>query len=527
LRRYFLFFAEFEYAEQAAKQASKICEKLGQKSSYTYFQSKLCLAECYIPQKRLEEARKAVCDLDLTVFTGNDTLSDIISSAGFVYCELSMGEKIEPLCLDFLKRKNTEIVGQIDANMILCVVNEERGNLDEAEKYAETAKNILETTNDDYMRKQFYMHYYRAKARIAFRRGNNQRAAEIMLEFLSLFTEEEKLMFSFNVVYTELGLYYANIGDIKNAEEAYGMAEKILIHNHMPIEAYVGLYNNIACQMINDAKFDEAKKYLDKILAIQPAVLKPRTYLDCVICGNIAWTEFALGNADYAMKIAQDGIRCHKKLGAENTREYITALYNYALMLVGKEKHKDVAFFMKEVLDAMDGNLNLFDAKVRSEAVNQYIYALLMTDKTEEAYQYAKNQSEYYSDLYKDDVEKRCEAILGIGLAFASAGYKDCMEFYSIVKKLLEDEDKIESIVYARLMNYAGVYFFEFEKDIDTASGCLRDAKAILEDLNAVSDDLYKLVNDNIDFVKKEKQKSFPKLINKMAENLSDSDDTE
>lgn len=518
-------FAEFEYAEQAAKQSSEICEKLGQKSSYTYFQSKLCLAECYIPQKRLEEERKAVCDLDLTVFTGNDTLSDIISSAGFVYCELSMGEKIEPLCLDFLKRKNTEIVGQIDANMILCVINEERGNLEEAEKYAETAKNILETTNDDYMRKQFYMYYYRAKARIAFRRGNNQKAAKIVLEFLSLYTEEEKLMFSFNVVYTELGLYYAKIGDIKNAKEAYGMAEKILRHNHMPNDSYVGLYNNIAYQMINGAKFDEAKKYLDKIVAIQPTVLKPRTYLECVICGNIAWTEFALGNADCAMKIAQDGIRCHKNLGAKNTREYITAVYNYALMLVSKESHKDVAAFMEEVIDAMDGNPNLVDVKVRSEAVNQYIYALLMTDKTEEAYQYAKIQAEYYSDLYKDDVEKRGEAILGIGLAFASAGYRDCMEFYSIVKKLLEDEDKTESIFYARLMNYAGVYFFEFEKDIDTASGCLRDAKAILEDLNTVDDDLHKLVNDNIEYIKKEKQKNFDELIRKMAESLINTDD--
>ena len=517
--------AEFEYAEHAARQASEICEKLGQKSSYTYFQSKLCLAECYIPQKRSEEARQAICDLDLTVFTGNDTLSDIISSAGFVFCELSMGEKIEPLCLDLLKRENTEIIGQIDANMILCVVNEERGNLEAAERFAETAKNILEKINDDYLKKQFYMHYYRAKARIAFRKGDNKKAVQIMLEFLSFYTEEERMMFAFYAVYTELGLYYTNIGDAKNAEKMYTAAEKILKHNHMPNETYVVLYNNIAYQMINSAQFDEAKKYLDKIVTIQPSIVKPKTYLDGVICGNIAWTEFALGHVDSAMQIAQEGIRCQKKLGANNTREYITALYNYGLMLVSKGKHKDVTVFMKEVIDAMGGNPNLVDIKVRSEAVNQYIYALLMTDKTEEAYQYAKTQSEYYSELYKDDVEKRCEAILGIGLAFASAGYRDCMEFYSIVKELLEDTDKTDSIVYARLMNYAGVYFFEFEKDTDTASGCLRDAKAILEDLNAVEDDLYKLVNDNIKYIEKEKQKNFDELIRKMAESLNDTDD--
>lgn len=523
----FPYFNEFDYAENTAKRAIRICERLKEESSYIHFQARLALAQCYIPQNRLTEAKQAISGIDLRAFRGNEVLSDIISSAGFVFCELSMSEEIEPLCIEFLEYNNTDTVGQIAANIILSIVNEHRGELEAAENYAQNAKHIIDGIKDRNAAKQFFMHYYRAAARLASRRGDNIKAIATLREFLSFYTQEEQLYFAFHVVFNELGLYYAYSGDTESAEKSYLQAERILDHNHMPKESYIVLYNNSAHQLMTISKFQEAKKYLDKIVEVQPDVVRPKTFLDAVICGNIAWASFNLSNTDYAIEVSQASLNCYKKIGSENTREFATGTYNLALMYVNKEQYRDAVQLLKSFIDRSDKNPELCEMQIRIWADKYYVFSLLKLDCGKEAYAYAEREVTYFSGVFEEGDIRYADFLTEIGLAFISAQYEDCAQFYQMALDCLKTGGHEKTLSYAKLMNNIGVYLIDLQDDHNEALRYFIESKAVFEEIHAENNELYPVVLQNIDYANNVKMKKINEIIAGMAQTMKDELDNE
>jgi tetratricopeptide (TPR) repeat protein/serine/threonine protein kinase len=513
----FPLFSEFTYSESAAERALQICKQLKQESSYTCFEAKLAIAKSYLLQNRLTEAQEILQDVDLRVFSGNEALSDIINSAGIIFCELSLYNKAEDICTEFLQRNNTDITTQINANTILSVVNEQCGNLNKAEHYVQISGELINGIKEKENAKRLYMFYYRAAARLASRRGDNRKATNLLNELLDFYTEEEQTSFLFHVVFNEMGLYYSYLSNTKEAKKAYEKSEQILKINNMPKDAYLGLYNNIASQLESINQFMDAKVYLNKIVAIKPEILKPKTAFDAIVCGNIAWTAFNLDNVDYAIEVAEKGLRCEMKLGAEHTRECIISKSNLAGMYVKKEQFDKAIQLFKKVIDEFENDPNISDPKTRVAAGKWLIYSLIKTGCAEEGYYMAKKEAAYYSELFSEDDLAYADAISGIGTVFEGNRYYDCMEFYDMALERLTQEGHEKTLMYAKLIDYIGVYLIDLKDNSDEAMKYFIKSKSLFEELGATDDELYPVVIQNIEYAKKVKEEKFDKIISDLA----------
>lgn len=517
---------EFEYAENAAQRAMSICEKLHEQTSYTYFSTKLTLAELYIALGKSGKARDIVETVDVTAFQGSEMLSEFIGSAGVTYCELSMAERIEPLCIEFLKRTGTDMKGKMWSNIILCMVNEQRGDLDSAEQYSKQAIKLIEQSNDEFIKKQLSPIIYRAKARVFWRRGLLGEAISTIHRLMSMYSEEGKRSeLVFGGIFTELGLYYCANGNKVEGANAFAEAEAIFNAHAMPEEAYITLYNNIAYSLIQVSDFAGSKVYLDKLVKIRPVVITPKTFSDAISCGNIAWTEFGLSNVDYAVKLSERAVACFEKIGSENTNEYLTVTANLVMIYDSQGMVKQTLKISKKLLDLMSNNSNLFKANIHVLVTSRYVYALIMSDRAKEAYRYAKGLIDYYSSVFDGDTLQYSDALLDVGLAFASARYEDCTEFYKLVQDMLEKEGLTDSLPYAKLMNLVGAYLGNFHEKWDGALSYFVKAKDIMESISKEEDALYKQVLENIEYANSEEQKEFDKLIANLADVINNSGD--
>ncbi len=515
-------FGEFEYAENAAKRAIDICEKLKERHSFTYFHAKITLAQVYVPQNRIDEAKQVISDVDLSSFKGNEVLSDVISSAGFVFSELDMPEKIEPLCVEYLSCKNTDTFSRIVANVILSLVKEHKGDFDAAEHYAEEAKRDIDNLPDKNVAKLYSFYFYRPSARLAFRRGDCKKAIMLLQELLSARTEEEKKHYSFSVVYLEMGLYFACAGDMKSSEKAYARAKEILDYNKMPQESYVGLYNNIAHQLVMNGQFEEAKKYLDKILKIQPDVIKPKTLLEAIICGNIAWTlaNITKKNTEYALDLNQRSIRYFEKTGSQKLSEYATVLNNQALICYETERFNKAIPAFEALIKATDNNSSLLDTSTLILRYKLYLLSMLNAKRGRDAYTFAKERVKILSDRYGNSSELYAEFIMEMGAAFGASYYEDCAEFYHISEESLKAGGHTETVCYAKLLNYIGVYLADFKEKYDRSLSFFHQAKELFEKLNAQDEEAYKMAIENIKYAENKQQEEFDKLIAEMAKTI-------
>lgn len=516
----FPIFGEFDYAEKSAQRAITICEKLNEEHSFTYFHAKIVLAQVYIPQNRIYEAKKFISEVDLNAFKGNAVLSDIISSAGLVFCELDMPEQIEPLCITFLNSNNTDVFGKIIAYVILSIANEHRGDLDAAEQFAGQAKIIIDNLQDRNVAKLYSLYYYRPSARLAFRRGNYKKAIGLLQELLSIHTEEERTHHSFYVVFTELGLYHACAGEMKLSEKSYDQARRVLECNHMPKEAYIGLYNNIAHQLELNGQFAEAKKYLDEILKIQPEVIKPKTLLEAIICGNIAWTMANIPKKDveYALELNQRSIKYFEKTGFNNLSEYVAVLNNQILICFETEQFEKAIPAFESLIEVTDNNPALLNAEVLVLRYKLYLLSLLNIQRAKEAYDFAKKRIKILADRYGNNSVIYAEFIMEMGAAFGASSYEDCAEFYHIAEESLKSGGHTETTSFAKLLNYIGVYLCDLKNLFGKGLTYFHQAKELYEKLGAQDEEAYKTVLENIKYAEEKEQENIDKLIGEMAD---------
>lgn len=510
---------EFEYAENSAKRAIDICEQLHEKQSYTYFRAKITLAQVYVPQNRINEAKQVISDVDPGAFEGNEVLCDLISSAGLVFCELDMPEQIEPLCIEFVNRENTNILGRIVAYVLLSLANEHRGNCDLAEEYAEKAKKIIDDLPDRNVAKLYSLYYYRPSARLAFRRGDYKMAIALLQELLSIHTEEEKAHYKFSVVYTELGLYYTCNGDMKLGEKAYARAKEILDCNHMPKESYVGLYNNIAYQLEINGQFSKAKKFLDKIQTINPGVTTPTTQLEAIICVNIAWTlaNISKKNTEYAIDLNQRSIKYLEKTGVQNTAIYGTVLDNQALIYFDSEQYENAASAFKALIAFTDNDSSFLDAQTLVLRYKLYLISLLNTEMITEAHAFAEERVRILADRYGNESVIYAKFMMEMGAAFCASYDEICIEFYHIAEEGLNAGGYTETLTYAELLNYIGVYFADLNGDFDRALSFFGQAKDLFEKLGAQNEEAYKTLLDNIKYAEDQSKKELDDLISDLV----------
>ena len=523
IARFFQRLGEFEYATESAKRAIKICEEKKELHSYDYFEAKLVLAQCYLTVGKVSDAKSVIASVNLTDFTGNEALSDYVASAGMVLCELSEYDKAEKLCGDLLGKSKISKFSVIQTALIMEMVSEQRGELDKAAEYAEKAFNHINSLKTMQIKKEWLIQYYRAVARIAFRRGDSKAAVDKINELLELFTEDEKTQYVMHVPIMERALYYSQIGDIEKSEDDCALCEKILKANNMPEESFALLYNNVAKNHLEAGNYTIAKNYLDKLIAVRPTVMTPSSFFDAIACNNIGWLSFNLEELDKAEECYNKSIGTFEKIGATDTIDYLTILHNLALLFEKRGESGQSVKIYRKIFEAYDSDKDIAGSS-RTLFAECCIRNMLAAGMDKEGYEFCCRENDYYRKRFGENSPERINILLSIGSVLKGTGYTDCFEFFEQAEDAIEEGNLKESVYDARLQNYIGVCLADFDNEFGLALNRFRTSKEMFEKLNAETDPLYPIVLSNIEYAKKKNTERLNSIFTKSMKDEYQSD---
>lgn len=508
--------AEFENAERFAKRALQICEKNKATNEYVYVEATFALATIFMIKGKLDEAMALVEKIDFTEFSGKEFLTDIVTTAGMVMCQLSRFDEIEPLCKEVLQKKSINVNGRFFSNIILAMICEQRGQLSEALFYTERAKQDASEIKTEHIRKEWLVAYYRSLARINAKKGKNKEAVKILTDFIDSFKEEEKFSFLLNGVYSDRALFYFYLGEKTKATKDFSTCERILLENKMPNDAFAVLYNNIAIFLSNSSEYEEALEYLNKILDVNHRVLEPITYFETVVCNNFGWIYYNLGRDDEAYNLLNKAVASFKKLGINNTTDYFGAKNNLALVCIQKEKYIDALNNYFDIRDSYDMSLDS-TGEVAINTNYGIVLSLLKLNRIQEAYDFACEEINRFEIWFGETSRIRVQAIIQMGGLFREFGFQDCNDFFMIAEEQITKADDYKSLNYARLLNYIGVCKSDYEQMHIDAEEYLIKAKSLFEEINATNDEFYPVVIKNL---KQIKVLVWNELINGLIDNL-------
>lgn len=508
--------SEFENAERFARRALQICEKNNAIHEYIYVEAAFSLANVFLIQAKLDDAMAVVEKIDFTGFSGKEFLTDIVTTAGLVMCQLSRFDEIEPLCKEVLQKKSININGRFLSNIILAMICEQRGQLSEALFYTESAKQDASEIKTEHIRKEWLVAYYRSLARITSKKGENKEAIKILSDFIDSFKDEEKYSFVLNGVYSDRALFYVYSGERNNASRDFATCEKILIENKMPEETFAVLYNNISIFLLNSGEYDEALEYLNKIIDFNPRVLEPISYFEATVCNNIGWAYYNLGRNDEAYNLLNKAVASFEQLGINNTIDYFGAKNNLALACILMERSIEALKHYLDIRDSYDVSL---DSAGRTAVNTNYgiISAMLELDRSQEAYDFACEEVKRFALWFGEASEISVEAIIQMGGIFRAYGFQDCYDFFMMAEERIAISDDYRSVNYARLLNYIGACKSDYEQRHAEAEACFIKAKALFEELNATTNEVYPVVVKNL---KQIKALVWDELINGLTDSL-------
>jgi len=509
---------EYDYAIESANKAIEICISKGEEHSYVYFEAKLALAQSYLMHGRLSEAKASISDLDINAFTGNEALSDFVSTAGFIFCELSEYDKVEVLCTKLLGKKNIQSFNKAQALILRAIVHEQKGMLEEAENFVLDALQYVEVLKDSVIKNEWLVQYYRIKARLFYRKGDYQTALNEINELFDLMPEEKYHTFIMYQPTLERGLYYDNVGDKKNASADFSTCELILKKENFPDEGFVLLYNNIANSYISSREFSRASEYLDRIVKIKPDVINPKSYVDAVVCNNIGWVAYHTNDLEKAEKFLHIAAETFVKIGSSNTADYFSLQHNIALLYEKKEDYKRSAEICQKLLEQYNPDVDVLGADL-NEFDECYVRNLLAAGEAQDAYNYASAQQEQYALRFGPYSEQRIKILTAFGGYLKMHGYRESMEFFSMADEAIEKAGMRDTIYNARLLNYIGVCLTDFDGEHGLALNHFKQSKDLFDKLNAESDPLYQYVISNIKYAE---EKNMDDLIQKLAESIID-----
>ena len=493
---------EFDYALQAADRAIQICDDNNEFNSFTRFETILSKANCYLLMCQHDNAKECLESIDFNMFLGNEAFSEIVASAGLILCEVSRYDEAEKICVDYLSRKNRSEIITAQANIILSIVEEQKGNLLTAEHYSESAKEYIEGLTDGRAKNDWLLQYYRSRARIAFRKLDYITAISELDTVISLFDDvyNEPLLYG---VFVERALYNDMIGRHDEADRNFETCEKILSNNNMPKDCYAILYNNISIRYIDNEEYETAMVHLNKLLEIKPEVISPISYFDAIVCGNVGWCSYNLGKVDYGFQLLDISAKCLERIGAIHTKDYLSAKHNSALAHILEGNPQIAAEIYEELYRVYADSIFDFTCEFRRKMYRHYLRSLFDSKQAKKAYDFSLNEIDYFKRIFGKTSLEYIDVCTEIGLLFKSNGFSDCKEFYSIALDAADEGQHRNTTIFAVLLNAIGAYLTDFEKEHKLARNYFYASKELFEDTESTDNKYYPYVISNIEYINK------------------------
>lgn len=398
----------------------------------------------------------------------------------------------------------------------MSIIYEQKYDLDKAEIYAEKAKQLVGYIKTEHIKKEWLVGYYRSIARIKAKRGKYKEAIRILSDFINSFDERDRTIYVLNGVYSDRALFYFYNGETENANADFKKCEDILVENKMPANAFAVLYNNIAISFEKVSQYEKAKEYLDKIVAVNPKVLSPNSYFEAIVCGNIGWISYNLGDINQAISSLKNAVNAFETLGFDKNPDYYKVKNNLAIALASKD---DYLSAYNEYSDIRKTYTPDYDPNGEMAICTNFgiIYSLLKIGKAKEAYDFSCDELDAFENWFGKTSPIRIKAILQMGGLFREFGYSDCYDFFFLADDLMDESQDFKSLNNAKLLNYIGLYLTNEKNEHGLAKLKFEESRELFEELNATDDEMYPIVVKNIEDVRK---LIMDELVSEMAKNM-------
>lgn len=493
---------EFDYALRAADRALKICKECGEERSYTAFYTILGKAKCYLLMSDSVRASECLDGVSFDAFSGNESLEIVVSVFGTTLCEVGRYEESEKICFDYLKRKNKTDWTVIQAYITLSIAAVQKGELSAAEEYINCAGKYIDKILARKRKNEWLILYHRLLAQIAWKKQEYEKALDEIENAFEVFddTYHEPMKY---LLFSERGSYYEKLKAYEKAEEDYIQSEKMLEEFNMPLTSYVFPYNNRATLYIKCGKYEKAMTYLDKIIEIAPEVLAPRSYHDAVVCANIGWCKHNLGDSEYGAKLLIAALDCLESINAKYSNDYLLISNSLGKIYFAMERYEDVIATyekMHEVYENGDFDYNL---QMRITVYSGRLAGLFGLKRIEEAEKLCAEELEYITDKYGESSLMYVMMCTETGIILKSNGFAECERFYALAFEAAESGKHKKTREFAKLLNAAGIYFSDFEKEYDVALNFFECSKEVFEETGNERDEYYFCACQNIQTMKK------------------------
>ena len=515
--------SEFEYAYSFANRAIDICNKNNENKSYIYCQAKLALANVSLIVGKTHDAEDYVKDLDFSSFSGNDFLEDIVQTSGLILVNLSRFAELESMCLNLLSKKNVGNIAKFQTNILMSISREQQGYLEEAMKYANESKKYIEYIKTSHVKTEWLIQYYRALARLEFRRGKTEKAIAILNEIFQFFTDDEKLKIIAYPIYLERGLYHSLCHKNKDAMDDFEQCERILKSHRCSDEAFILLYNNIAVNYQRICEYKKAMEYLQKAAKINPNVYSPTSYYETMVCGNIGWLSYLLGDIEKGEKYLNTAVRSFERLGSQKSNDYFACKCNLATVYIALKKYDAAIDMFFDIRQKFNPSLDA-SGEFASNTCEGIINAYFKSDKAQEAYDFACKEVNDLEEWFGEYSLIRINEIIKIGGMFRINGYTDCYDFFMLAEELLYDSEQTKTAQYALVLNYIGVCKTDYEQKHVEAGRYFQESKELFEELGETDNENYRTVLNNIENIS---DLEMDELIKDLANSILDTDNGE
>lgn len=490
--------SEFDTALEMAQRAIDICRMNNQEDTYTALMANMDLMVIYVSKGDSYTAYDIAENLDFEKYSGNDFLSDIIRCVGMVLVNLSMYDEAKNMAHRTLNSNGINRISIIIACEILIICYEQEGDINKAEYYLHLVSDEINSLNTLKFVKDLLLIYKRMEAKIFYRKGDFKSAIESLDYAISLY--ENKRAFILLACYQDRGVYFTCIDEYDKAKEDFDCCEEIIRVFGLSDKMYLLLYNNIALIYFNKKEYQEAEEYYNKVFNIKPDIKNPENYTEALICQNYGWVEYNLENAEVAEEYIKRAMACYEQKETVDSDEYILAKYNLSVIYSNKNDYENALPLLIDLYKSID-KLQKSGYAERIYICTGIIKGLLLSDKAQQAYDFASCEDKYFAEKYGKKSIQRIDYLQQTAGSFKLCGYTDAFEFLERSRKQIKKAGLENSIWQASQYNYAGVFYLDLYQENQTAKDYFERAKALLESLSFTEDPLYTLVENNLQFV--------------------------
>lgn len=503
--------ADFKNAFEFANRAIEICRANNQEDSYIALKANMDLISAYVGIGDSYAAEEIAKNLNFSKFSGIEFLSDIIRSVGMVMINLGMYDKMVPLAEKVLDSKRFDKLSKILSAEMLIVYYEQSGNVERAEFYLQLISKEIESFKTLKYAKVYLIIYKRMEAKIYYRKNKYEDAVKC-LDFAIELIEDKKAYILFQC-YQDRGVYLTYQKDYVKAEKDFTNCEEIIQIYNLSEKLSLLLYNNIALVYYNRQEYETAEDYYDKVFNIMPEIMNPQNYTEAVICQNYGWIKYNLNDFAKGEEYIKRAISCFEQNNLTDSVEYITAEYNLASILIAQERFVESLPMLLGVYKSIE-KIQKNDYSTRIFVCTNILIGLLLSEKAQQAYDFAITEDEIIADLFGKESTERIEYLQETSGAFKFCGYIEAFEFLEKSRAIIEKAKLKNSIWQARQDNYVGVTFFVLDNNTNAAQKYLKAAQVLLDSLSLEDTPLYSIVEKNLQDVK---EHLMEELINKMV----------